>query len=297
MNSSKIKLLFLKNFSLLLQIRIANICILIISMYISAIFLFNPTLEIKESLKNLKLHGIIISSALSVSAGYIINQFYDQDKDAIYRPIWVNMQQFINTKTFLKIYLLLNIISLLIAFFLSYKIFIFFLVYQFLIWFYSHKLSRILIINNISYSILTIFPFFALFLFYENYSPFILLLAIQLFILLIIKELYKDLISYKADFIFSYQTLPNTLGIKGTKICISLLLFFLLLISIKLAVSPELKEIRLYYLLTGLLSLLGIFGIYLLNKSYNQLIVLLIKFWIFIGAISLLFIEGNPLPL
>ncbi|TWP24800.1 hypothetical protein ETU10_02230 [Apibacter muscae] len=291
------KNIWLFNLSLLLRVRIVNIVMLFCSMYISAIFLFGENKGVIENLKSIKLHGIIFSSILSAMAGYIINFFYDQDKDKIYRPITTKLQRFIKQSTALRIYILLNSISLIIAALLSYRIFIFFLFYQFIIWLYSHKFSKVIFINNFINSILMLFPFLALFLFYENFSKHILYLAFFLFLLMLIKDICKDLDSYKFDNIFNYHTLPNTIGVVYTKAILDVLLVFLSLTSIFLAFQKHLYEIRLYYLLTAFLCLnSGIFIWFIKTSKINSLI-LMIKFWIFLGTISLLFINGNPLPL
>ncbi len=291
------KNILLINLSLLVKVRIINVIMLIFAMYISAIFIFDHTLDIVDNLKNIKLHGIVFSSALSAMAGYIINYFYDQDKDKIYRPLTTMMQRFIKQSTALHIYILLNIISLTIALILSPRIFIFFLVYQFLIWFYSHKLSRVAFINNLVNSILMIFPFLALFLFYENFSHFILFLSLFLFLIILIRDICKDLYTSKYDGLLNYKTLPNTIGIIPTKVILDILLVFLILVSIHLTFEPHLHEIRLYYLLTAFLSFSVMFGLWFKNRHIIPILIFMIKFWIFLGTISLLFIKGNPLPL
>ncbi|MGM5630254.1 UbiA family prenyltransferase [Apibacter raozihei] len=289
--------ILLINLSLLVRVRILNVIMLILAMYISAFYLFDHTGLFWEKFKNIKLHGIVFSSALSAMAGYIINFFYDQDKDQIYRPISTMMQRFIQQSTALRIYLIFNFISLTITLFLSYRIFIFFLVYQFLIWLYSHKLSRLVFINNLTNSILMIFPFLALFLFYENYAPYILYLAVFLFLIILIRDIFKDFHSVKYDTLFQYHTLPNTLGFIPTKIILIFLLILLTWVSVHLTFEPHLVEIRLYYLLTALLCMGLIPGLWFSDRRLIQVLIIMIKFWIFLGTISLLFIDGNPLPL
>lgn len=291
------KNIFLINLSFLVRVRIFNVIMLILAMYISAIYLFGDEKNIVENLKNIKLHGIVLSSSLSAMAGYIINFFYDQEKDMIYRPITSILQQFISNGKALRFYIFFNFISLTIASLLSYRIFIFFLIYQFIIWFYSHKLSRIVFINNLTNSALMLFPFLALFLFYENFSSYIIFLSEFLFIIILIKDICKDLLSFKYDNLFNYHTLPNTLGIIPTKIILNILLCLLLFISIHLTYEPHLYEIRLYYLLTVLLCTCSTIGIWFGKTQYIQILIFTIKFWIFLGTISLVFIEGNPLTL
>lgn len=297
MNNSENNNIWLINFSLLLRVRIVNIIMLTLAMYVSAIFLFGGNKGIIENLRNIKLHGIVFSSVLSAMAGYIINFFYDQEKEKIYRPISTMMQRFINQGTALRIYILLNLISLVFAAFLSYRIFIFFLFYQFLIWFYSHKLSRIVFINNFINSILMLFPFLALFLFYQNFSSYILYLSFFLFTLILARDICKDLDSFKFDNIFNYNTLPNTIGVNPTKGVLSILFIVLMVISFLLTFQYHLHEIRLYYFLTALLSLFSCISIWFIKRSSIKILIFMIKFWVFLGTISLLFINGNPLPL
>ncbi|MCT6869753.1 UbiA family prenyltransferase [Apibacter sp.] len=291
------KKILLINLSFLVRVRIFNVIMLILAMYVSAIFLFGDEKDIIENFKNIKLHGIILSSSLSAMAGYIINFFYDQEKDMVYRPISSIIQRFISNGIALRFYIFFNSISLTIAALLSYRIFIFFLVYQFIIWFYSHKLSRIVFINNLTNSALLLFPFLALFLYYENFSSYIIYLSEFLFIMVLIKDICKDLLSFKYDDLFNYNTLPNTLGIIPTKIILNILICILIFISIHLTFEPHLYEIRLYYLLTALLSLGSIISIWITKSEYMQILIFMIKFWIFLGTISLLFIDGNPLTL
>ncbi|MCO6563973.1 MAG: UbiA family prenyltransferase [Apibacter sp.] len=288
------KKIFLINLSFLVRVRILNVTMLILAMYISAIYLFDDEKNIIENLKNIKLHGIVLSSSLSAMAGYIINFFYDQEKDMIYRPITSILQRFISNGIALRFYIFFNLISLTIASLLSYRIFIFFLVYHFIIWFYSHKLSRIVFINNLTNSALMLFPFLALFLFYENFSSYIIYLSEFLFIIILIKDICKDLLSYKYDNLFNYHTLPNTLGIIPTKIILNILICLLLCISIHLTYEPHLYEIHLYYLLTALLCACSIIGIWFSKPQYFQILIFMIKYWIFLGTISLVFINGIP---
>lgn len=270
---------------------------LIFSMYISAVFLFDHHFEIIKNLSNIKLHGIIFSSAFCASAGYIINHFYDDDKDAVYKPITTMLQKFLTQGTSLWFYVAFNIISLLIAIFLSPNIFIFFLVYQLLIWFYSHKLSRVLILNNLVSSVLMIFPFLALTLYYQNYSYTIISLSVFLFLIILIRDICKDIHSQNYDNIFEYNTLPNTLGLTATYLILDFLLLLLFLCSINLSFISELSQIRLFYILSSFLSLFLLVAIWFFKTKNITYLIWMIKFWIFLGTISLLFIDGNPLSL
>ena len=165
----------------------------------------NPSLFFSE----IKVHGIVWCSSFSVAGGSIINQFYDQEKDQIARPILVQIRSFIKLKYKLYLYILLIIFSLLVACLLSLQIFIFFLVYHFYIWFYSHKMSKILIINNLSLVFLLLYPFAGLLFYFKTYSPMALYLLVFIFIYLLIIDLAKDVLSHKADKIMGYQSIAT----------------------------------------------------------------------------------------
>lgn len=145
---------------LLLGARIFMLILFAFTLYVSTFFLFNQEESLRAFVFDYKVHGIIFCSLLSIAAGGIINQFYDLEKDRLQKPFRTKLQSFLKQKYYLYSYIALNAISLGIAYVLSPRIFVFFLVYQFLMWFYSHKLSKILIVNNITFVSLTLYPFF-----------------------------------------------------------------------------------------------------------------------------------------
>lgn len=145
--------------SLLLGARFFVLVFFTITLYVSTFFLFNQEETLRQFVFDYKIHGIIFCSLLSIAAGGIINQFYDIEKDRLQKPFRSKFQSFLKQKYFLYSYIILNIISLGIAYLLSPRIFIFFLIYQFMMWFYSHKLSKILILNNLTFVALTLYPF------------------------------------------------------------------------------------------------------------------------------------------
>lgn len=135
----------------LLGARIFVAMLLTFALYVSTFFLFNEEESLREFVFDFKVHGIIFCTVLSILSGGIINQFYDREKDQLTKPFRSKLQRFLNQKYFLYAYLTLSIISLTVAILISFRVFIFFVIYQFFMWFYSHKLSKILVANNISF--------------------------------------------------------------------------------------------------------------------------------------------------
>ena len=157
-------------FGFLLGARFFVAFLLTFALYVSTFFLFNQDENFRNFVFDFKVHGIIFCTVLSILAGGIINQFYDFEKDHVVKPFRTRIQSFIKQKYFLYVYLAFTAISLGVAGFISYRVFIFFVIYQFFMWFYSHKLSRIFILNNLTFVSLTLYPFFGMMVYYETFS-------------------------------------------------------------------------------------------------------------------------------
>ncbi|MCW3161873.1 UbiA family prenyltransferase [Chryseobacterium oryctis] len=270
--------------------------LLTFALYVSTFFLFNQEESLRNFVFDFKVHGIIFCTVLTILAGGIINQFYDFEKDHVVKPFRTRIQSFIKQKYFLYVYLALSIISLGVAWFISRNVFIFFLVYQFFMWFYSHKLSRILVLNNLTFVSLTLYPFFGMMVYYETFSIKVFLMAIFLFFILLCVDIVKDMLTKQVDKVFGYTTIPNFFNTKTTKIIIISLLVFTMLVSMKLILRTGISGFMSYYFSAGLFVI--ILCIYLLldySRRSKFLSLNILRFWIFIGIIAMLLsgIEGN----
>ena len=104
--------------------------------------------------------------------------------------------------------------------------------YIFLIWLYSHKIKKMIIVGNIMSSILTVAPFFAILVYYKNFEIVIFFHALFLTLNLLAKEILKDLENIKGDFLINYKTVPVVYGEIFSKRCIILAIVFGSTISI-----------------------------------------------------------------
>jgi len=270
--------------------------LLTFALYVSTFFLFNQDETFRKFVFDFKVHGIIFCTVLTILAGGIINQFYDFEKDHIVKPFRTRLQSFIKQKYFLYVYLFLSVISLGVAWMISHRVFVFFVVYQFFMWFYSHKLSRILILNNLTFVSLTLYPFFGMMVYYETFSKKVLLMAIFLFLVLLCIDIVKDMLTKSVDKAFGYITIPNYFKSKNTKIIIVSLLIITMMVSMKLILRTGISGFMAYYFSGGLF--IFIFCIYLLlnqTKKSNFLILNILRFWVFVGIIAMMLngIEGK----
>ncbi len=224
MLSRKTKHLLLKIVSMLSVVRGYNIAIIVLAQYLSAIFILAP--EKKGALNiilDFNLFMIVLVSSLTIASGYIINNFYDSEKDLINRPNKSQLDRLVRQKTKLKVYFTINFIVFLLSFFVSFRAVLFFSSYIFLIWFYSHKLKKMLVIGNLTAAFLAVLPFFAILLYYKNIYPQVFAHATFLFLLLLIREMIKDLENIKGDIANGYQTVPAVYGEQFSKKIITLL--------------------------------------------------------------------------
>jgi len=273
----------------LLGARIFVVLVLAFALYVSTFFLFNQEESLHSFVFDFKVHGIIFCTLLSIVAGGIINQFYDREKDKITKPFRTKIQNFIRQRYFLYLYLLLNSVSLGISWVISPRVFVYLLIYQFVMWFYSHKLSKILIINNMSFVLLTLYPFFGMLVYYRTFSGKILLMAAFLFLILLIIDILKDTLTKNADKIFGYTTIPNFFGTKVSEIVLVVLQIVLYLLSMILVNIKGLHSITAYYFASGIgMIVITIYLVLCRSRKTNFLALNLLRMWIFIGIISML---------
>lgn len=263
--------------------------LLTFALYVSTFFLFNREETFSSFVFDYKVHAIIFCSVLSILAGGIINRFYDKEKDQLVKPFRSRLQNFLKEKYFLTAYVLLNALSLSLAFFVSYRVFIFFLIYQFLMWFYSHKLSKIIVLNNFTFVALTLYPFFGMLIYYQTFSLKILFLAIFLFLMLFIIDIIKDTLTKNADKMFGYDTIANRFGFQNTRSILLILLIITLIVSLILSIGIGFKNIIAWYFLLTVSVILGTVYMLFRNQKNDKFKALnLLRLWIFFGILAML---------
>ena len=223
MLSRKSKLLLTKIFSFFSVIRGYNIWVIILAQYLSAIFILAPERSALKIILDWRLFLIVFASSLTIASGYIINNFYDAKKDLINRPRKAMIDRLVRQSTKLKVYFALNFLIVTLVSLISWKAILFFSSYIFLIWFYSHKLKKYPIIGNLTAAILAVLPFFGILMYYKNFYHVIFAHATFLFLLILIRELIKDLENIEGDLVSEYKTIPVLFNEKTAKIIISIL--------------------------------------------------------------------------
>jgi len=296
MFNRKTKHLLMKIISMFSVVRGYNIPVIIIAQYLSAIFILAPEKRAISILLDINLLLIVLASSLSIASGYIINNFYDSNKDSINRPNKSQLDRLVSQKTKLQVYFSVNFIVAIIASFVSFKALLFFSTFIFLIWFYSHKIKKLLVIGNITAAILAVLPFFAIVLYYKNIYPEIFAHANFLFLLILVREMIKDLENITGDIVNNYQTIPAKFGETAAKKIISLLTITTIIPVYFLIEIYDVGYMDIYFYCS--LIVLVFFLIQLWKSNHKKQYVLLhntLKFIIVSGVFSIILINPSVL--
>ncbi len=296
MLSRKSKLLWIKIFSFFSVVRGYNIFVIALAQYLAAIFILSPELRALDVILDYQLFILVLASSLTVASGYIINNFYDAKKDLINRPRKVMIDRLVSQQTKLKVYFVINFIVALISFIVSWRAMFFFSVYIFLIWFYSHKLKKYPIVGNITASILAVLPFFAILLYYKNFYQVIFAHAVFLYLLILIREIIKDLENIEGDLSSNYRTIPVLFGEKTAKNLI-LVLTISTVIPVYYLVDVFNVGYMDIYFYSSLLMLIFFLILLLKAKTKPEYLKLhfILKFIIVAGVFSIVLIEPSVL--
>jgi len=271
-----------------------NVLIVVIAQYLSAIYILAHDKPVKSVVFDLNLLMIVLASATTIASGYIINNFYDSEKDLINRPQKSMLDRLISQNTKLVFYFVLNFVAVIFASYVSFRAVIFFSLYIFGIWFYSHKLKKLPIVGNIISAILTIAPFFAVFIYYKNFETIIFVHALFLFLILSMREFTKDLENIKGDLALGYKTIPIVYGEQTSKVMLTIFAILTLIPTYFLIYDFQVGRMTYFFYLSTVLLLIFLILVWKSNnKSHYLLLHNILKFIIVAGVFSIVLINVN----
>ena len=271
-----------------------NILIIVIAQYLASIYIMAHDIPVKQVVLDVNLLLLVLASSATIAAGYIINNFYDSEKDLINKPIKSRLDRLVSQNTKLSFYFVLNFVAAVMASYVSFKAVVFFSIYIFGIWFYSHKLKKLPFIGNLTSAILTITPFFAIFMYYKNFETVIFVHAVFLFLLMSMRELTKDLENIKGDLAQDYKTIPIVYGEKASKILLTVLSFLTLIPTYLLLYRFEIGYMYLYFYFCIVLLLIFLLLLWKSKTKTHYLILHnILKFIIVAGVFCIVLINVN----
>ena len=290
---SSSKQLFLQAIGLFSLVRVVNVCVLMLAQVLTAVFIFSK-LDIIPTLKNVELWLIVLATGFSVSGGYIFNAFFDEEKDLINRPQKTILERHVSAKAKLAMYFICSVMALLTASYVSFRAVLFFTCYMVAMFVYSSLLKRDLWFGTLTSTLLTILPFFAITVYYNNFSLEIFTHAAYLYTLVSIREFVKDLYNLKGDLAQNYQTFPVVWGEKKTKKLITTLIVCALMVIVLLQTFFSLHAMIYYFVSAFVLLLLLMTLLWRLSSSRHMgLLLQLTRLIILFGIISLPLLRLN----
>lgn len=226
--------------ALFASVRGYTLITIIVAQYLSARYIFAPNSNWRHILFDSKLLMLVLATSAAIAGGYLINNFYDAEKDQINRPHKYLLEHRVPASFQLFCYAVLNALTLILSALVSMRTVPFFLAYIFGIWLYSHLLKKHFWASNVFAVVLAVIPFFAITLYFKNFSSLVFYHASFLFLIVLIRDLIKDLENFKGDWVRGYKTIAVVFGERTTKILLS---FLVLLTFIPIALLLDQKEV------------------------------------------------------
>lgn len=185
---------------------------------------------------------LVLTTVLLAAAGYAINDYFDTKTDLINRPKTVVLGKHINRRFAMTLHVVLNILAVLLGFYISWQIGLWKLIYIYviitgLLWFYSTSYQKQFLIGNIIVALLTAMVpmmtvlyeipplnkayFDTLLILKDNFNDvffWITGFSVFAFITTLNREIIKDIEDFEGDKAYGSRTIPVVAGIKISKI-------------------------------------------------------------------------------
>lgn len=266
-SKNKNKSLLIKFLAILSIARWYNISLITISLYAIQIFIYGNSFSFLIQEKGIHLHLYVLAIDLIIVGGYLINAFYDFEKDMINQPEKTYFNILVSKRSCLNIYILCNILGITLTFLINTKILIFSIFLIVALWIYSHKLRKKVLFGEISASFLTISFFLGIALFNLKFNLTLALFSTYIFTIDLTREIIKKMISLKGDLIVGEKSIPIYFGIKKSKYIIFFLMISSLLAILSLLPIVLNRSFSYYFILSfAVIS----FAIYLLHHAKTK---------------------------
>lgn len=173
---------------------------------------------------------LVLSTLCIAAAGYVINDVYDVETDLVNRPDKVIVDKSVSEKTANNLFIILNVIGVLIGFYLSHLVgksgfFALFVIISALLYVYASYLKQTLLIGNIVVSVLVALSLIIVGIFEllpvitpQNQATQLTMFkvlfdyALFAFIINLVREITKDIQDIDGDHKSGMNTLPIVIG-------------------------------------------------------------------------------------
>ncbi|MCB9261448.1 MAG: UbiA family prenyltransferase [Flavobacteriales bacterium] len=198
--------------------------------YVTAIYVFTPNKNHWEVLADYELHFIVLSTAFMLAAGFIINSFYDFEKDLINRPDKTLFNRVVSKEFCLNTYLVFNGLGLIFSALASWRVLLFFAAFAFWLWFYSHKLQKIPVVREVVAVVLSVVSVFSIALYYQYWHWIMPIFGAFFTCILFNREIIKDLKNHDGDMAVGNQSISTKWGRRAAKAFFSTISFLAIML-------------------------------------------------------------------
>lgn len=203
-----------KTFAFLSIIRWYNIGLLCIAQYMAAHYLLRAH---SGDIINFKFHLMVIGSSFTVAAGYMINSFYDREKDLINKPQKALFEQFVSRETLFRLYFLFNVLGVAFCMPAGLRMMAYYSLLPAGLWLYSHKLQKIAWIGELSASLLTLSCFVSVAVYFKSVNVPIVVYAAYMGTLVFVREVLKGIQAIPGEQIADYHKVATDWGVRRAK--------------------------------------------------------------------------------
>lgn len=176
---------------------------------------------------------LTFSTVCIAAAGYIINDYYDVKIDAINKPDRLLVGRIIRRRRAMFAHLVLSFTGVLMGGLLKVSVGLINLGAVLLLWGYSARLKKLLLIGNIAVALLSASMLLVVAVYEDVLNKTTLGFALFAFLISLIREIIKDIEDMKGDATFECRTLPIVVGMRGAKYVLYplIVLFMALLVA------------------------------------------------------------------
>ncbi|MEE2802740.1 MAG: geranylgeranylglycerol-phosphate geranylgeranyltransferase [Bacteroidota bacterium] len=232
---------------------------------------------------------LIVSTAMLVAGGNVINDIMDVTTDKINKPNKIIVQKHITEKNAFSFYVILTVIAVISGFILANRIgkpilASIFIIIAFLLYSYANQVKKMVLVGNILLSfmvglVVVITGIFDLFpvINEENRALFVAVMqqlvwiASIAFVLNLIREMIKDCVDVSGDKVAGRNSLPILLGrSRASKIVASISLLVVLGLGTSVVTVFINQEYMIYLIVFGLMGPLMYVSIRLWSTTVNK---------------------------
>ena len=211
------RLFWVKTFAFLSLIRWYNLVLAAFFSYAAAHFLLRAFPNKWLLLTDFSFHFSTLDLVFILAAGYLINAFYDAEKDLLDRPQKVLFERFVSKATQLRLYFFFNGFGVVMGGLGSWKVGVLFFLMSVGLYFYSHKFQKKAIWGELMATLLTVGSIGWVAVYFERLDGHSFLYGGFLGIIILIRELVKGMEGMEEEKATHYETVATRWGSRITK--------------------------------------------------------------------------------